>query len=127
MLFFGTAELVVRLPARMSHDYLRHGTVNLFAALEVASNLVGRWFSLITSQAIRRGGFDAFGQLEQAIVRCIDRWNENPRSRWSRSVADIKHSLEVLLPFMGLNTSTQDGDLAFNPLRPGPRSTRKHA
>jgi DDE superfamily endonuclease len=34
------------LPARMTHDYTRHGTTSLFAALEVASGKVhGRCFS----------------------------------------------------------------------------------
>lgn len=27
-------------PARMAHDYVRHGTINLFAALDVASGSV---------------------------------------------------------------------------------------
>jgi transposase len=39
------------LPARMTHDYTRHGTTSLFAALEVASGKVhGRCFSRHTHQ-----------------------------------------------------------------------------
>jgi transposase len=154
------------LPARMTHDYLRHGTTSLFAALEVVSgkihgrcyprhthveftdflqflakryrlrelhlicdnygthkhpevrewlqvhrnfhihftptsaswlNLVERWFALITSQAIRGGSFDSLKQLEAAILRYIDHWNENPRPfRWTKSAAEIKRSLETV-------------------------------
>jgi transposase len=159
------------LPARRTHDYTRHGTTSLFAALEVASgqvhgrcyprhthvefidflkslakryrrrelhlicdnygthkhpevtkwlkehpnfhihftptsaswlNLVERWFGLITAQAIRRGSFDSLKRLEQAIVRYIEHWNENPRPfRWTRSAADIKRSLEVVTAIYG--------------------------
>jgi transposase len=151
------------LPTRMTHDYTRHGTTSLFAALEVASgkvhgrcyrrhrhlefiafleslarsypklelhlicdnygthkhpavkrwlaahprfhlhftptsaswlNLVERWFALITSQAIRRGSFDSIRRLEQAIMRWLDRWNQNAQPfRWTKSAAEIKRSL----------------------------------
>ena len=151
------------LPTRMTHDYTRHGTTSLFAALEVASgkvhgrcyrrhrhlefiafleslargypklelhlicdnygthkhpavkrwlaahprfhlhftptsaswlNLVERWFALITSQAIRRGSFDSTRRLEQAIMRWLERWNQNAKPfRWTKSAADIKRSL----------------------------------
>jgi len=154
------------LPARMTHDYVRHGTTSLFAALEVASgkihgrcfprhthvefidflqslakrygrrelhlicdnygthkhpkvtewleqhrnfnihftptsaswlNLVERWFALITTQAIRRGSFESLKRLEQAILRYIDHWNENPRPfRWTKSAADIRRSLDTV-------------------------------
>ena len=150
-------------PTRMTHDYTRHGTTSLFAALEVASgkvhgrcyrrhrhlefiafleslarrypklelhlicdnygthkhpavkrwlaahprfhlhftptsaswlNLVERWFALITSQAIRRGSFDSTRRLEQAIMRWLERWNQNAKPfRWTKSAADIKRSL----------------------------------
>ena len=150
-------------PTRMTHDYTRHGTTSLFAALEVASgkvhgrcyrrhrhlefiafleslargypklelhlicdnygthkhpavkrwlaahprfhlhftptsaswlNLVERWFALITSQAIRRGSFDSIRRLEQAIMRWLDRWNQNAQPfRWTKSAADIKRAL----------------------------------
>jgi hypothetical protein len=57
-------------------------------------NLVERWFTLITSQAIRRGSFDSIRRLEQAIMRWLDRWNQNAQPfRWTKSAADIKRSL----------------------------------
>ena len=107
----------------MTHDYTRHGTTSLFAALEVASgkvhgrcfqrhthvefiafleslasaswlNLVERWFALITSQAIRRGGFDSVRRLERTITRYLAHWNENAQPfRWIKTAAHIKRSI----------------------------------
>jgi len=57
-------------------------------------NLVERWFALITAQAIRRGSFDSTRRLEQAIMRWLERWNQNAKPfRWTKSAADIKRSL----------------------------------
>jgi transposase len=151
------------LPARMTHDYQRHGTTSLFAALEVASgnvhgrcyerhtheefldflqsiarkyprreihlicdnygthkhpavrewlaqhpriqlhftptsaswlNLVERWFGLITEQAIRRGSFSSVRKLEQAILRWLQHWNENPRPfRWTKTARTIRRKI----------------------------------
>ena len=109
--------------ARQTHDYTRHGTTSLFAALEVASgkvharsfrrhrhlefiaflnpsahpswlNLVERWFALITEQAIRRGSFDSVRRLEAAITRWLEKWNDNARPfHWTKSATDIKRSI----------------------------------
>jgi len=152
------------IPAQMSHDYKRHGTTSLFAALEVASgkvhgrcyrrhrhqeflaflsslarrypgreihlicdnsgthnhpavqqwlaahprfhihftptsaswlNLVERWFGLITQQAIRRGSFDSIAQLERAITRFLENWNQNARPfTWTKSARKIRRSIQ---------------------------------
>jgi transposase len=152
-----------RLPARMTHDYTRHGTTSLFAALEVASgqvhgrcfqrhthlefiaflqsrarhypkrelhlicdnygthkhpavrhwlgahprfhlhftptsasrlNLVGRWFALLTGQAIRRGSFDSVRRLERTIMRWLAHWNDHAKPfRWTKSAADITRAI----------------------------------
>jgi transposase len=151
------------IPAQMTHDYQRHGTTSLFAALEVASgkvhgrcyrrhrhqefieflnslarrypgrelhlicdnygthnhpavrqwlaahprfqlhftptsaswlNLVERWFGLISQQAIRRGSFDSVAQLERAIARFLESWNQNARPFiWTKTAARIKRSI----------------------------------
>jgi len=154
------------LPARRTHDYTRHGTTSLFAALEVVSgkvygrcfprhthvefldflasldrqyprrqlhlicdnygthkhpkvrqwlrdhprfhfhftptsaswlNLVERWFSLITTQAIRRGTFNSVRSLEGAIRKFLAHWNENATPfSWTKSAAAIKHSIKTV-------------------------------
>lgn len=50
-------------------------------------NLVERWFALIAAQAIRRGSFTS--------AACwLGHWNDNAKPfRWTKSAADIKHSL----------------------------------
>jgi transposase len=151
------------IPAQMTHDYKRHGTTSLFAALEVATgkvhgrcyrrhrhqefleflnslarrypgremhlicdnygthdhpsvrqwlvahprfhlhftptsaswlNLVERWFGLISQQAIRRGSFDSVAQLERAITRFMEGWNQNPRPFvWTKTAQQIRRSI----------------------------------
>lgn len=151
------------LPTRMTHDYERHGTTSLFAALEVASgkvhgqcfarhthveftaflqslakkyprreihlicdnygthkhpkvrawlaahprfhahftptsaswlNLVERWFALVTERVIRRGSFDSVRQLERAIRRYLETWNEDAKPfTWTKSARQIRKSV----------------------------------
>jgi transposase len=151
------------IPAQMTHDYQRHGTTSLFAALEVASgkvhgrcyrrhrhqefieflnslarryprrelhlicdnygthnhpavhqwlaahprfhihftptsaswlNLVERWFGLISQQAIRRGSFDSVAQLERAITRFVEHWNQDAQPlAWTKSARQIRRSI----------------------------------
>ena len=151
------------LPAQMTHDYQRHGTTSLFAALEVASgkvhgrcyrrhrhqefieflnslarryptrelhlicdnygthqhpavrqwlaahsrcqlhftptsaswlNLVERWFGVISQQAIRRGSFESVAQLEQAITRFVQTWNQNAKPFvWTKTAQQIRRSI----------------------------------
>lgn len=147
------------LPARQTHDYKRHGTTSLFAALDVATgNVVGRckkrhrhqeflsflrlldrhypvkdihlvldnytthkhakvkewlaqrprfhlhftptsaswinqvetWFSILTSQRVRRGSFRSVRELVDAIQKFIDKWNANAHPfRWTKSADEI--------------------------------------
>lgn len=57
-------------------------------------NLVERWFSLITTQAIRRGSFDSVRQLERAITKYLAHWNENAKPfRWTKSARQIRTSI----------------------------------
>lgn len=145
---------------RRSHDYFRHGTTSLFAALDVASgriigslkqrhrsreflgflrqieknvpadlavhlivdnycthktasvarwlkarphwhlhfipthsswlNQVERFFSLLTTQRIRRGTFQSLAQLKTAIIEYIDCHNRSPRPfRWTATADSI--------------------------------------
>ena len=85
----------------VTHDYVRHGTTTLFAALDVATgevlaqckrrhrhhmhytptyaswiNQVERWFGLITQQAIRRGSFSNVKQLVHKINDFVENCNE---------------------------------------------------
>ena len=151
------------LPARRTHDYKRHGTTSLFAALEVASgqvhgrcfrrhtheefiqflasiarayprreihlicdnygthkhpkvrewlgkhprfklhftptsaswlNLVERWFAMLTQDAVRRGTFKSVANLERAIQRYLEKWNEDARPfRWTKSAKQISRRI----------------------------------
>jgi transposase len=147
-------------PERRSHDYFRHGTTSLFAALDVASgriigsmkerhrsrefvsflrqiekevpagldvhlvvdnyathktagvarwlkarshwhihfipthsswlNQIERFFSLITSQRIRRGTFQSLTQLKAAILDYINLHNQSPKPfRWTATADSI--------------------------------------
>ncbi len=58
-------------------------------------NLVERWFGLITQQAIRRGSFDSVAQLERAITRFLERWNQNAQPfAWTKTAKQIKRSIQ---------------------------------
>lgn len=49
-------------------------------------NQVETWFSILTSQMIRRGSFRSIRQLMNAIKRYIDNWNDNAHPfRWTKS------------------------------------------
>lgn len=51
------------------------------------TNLVERWFGLLTSQCIRRGVFRSVKQLQVSIQRYIEVHNIDPKPfRWSASV-----------------------------------------
>ena len=52
-----------------------------------------RWSCAWTKSRIRRSSFDRTRRLEQAIMRWLDRWNQNAKPfRWTKSAADIKRS-----------------------------------
>jgi len=60
-------------------------------------NLVERWFSLITTQAIRRGTFNSVRSLEGAIRKFLAHWNENATPfSWTKSAAAIKRSIKTV-------------------------------
>jgi len=51
---------------------------------------VERWFRELTEKAIRRGSFLSVPDLEQAIEKFMDAWNENPKPFiWTATVEDI--------------------------------------
>lgn len=152
------------LPERRTHDYVRHGTTTLFAALDVATgnvigelhrrhrskeflaflrtidvnvppgsdvhlvmdnygthktpsvrgwlarhprfhvhftptsaswlNLVERWFALLSERQIKRGTHRSTFELERAIRRYLDLYNEDPKPFvWTKSADDILGSL----------------------------------
>jgi transposase len=57
-------------------------------------NLVERWFGVISQQAIRRGSFDSVAELERAITRFLDNWNQQAKPfLWTKSAAHIKRSI----------------------------------
>lgn len=57
-------------------------------------NLVERWFALITDQAIRRGSFDSVRDLERAIMRWLESWNDDPCPfRWTKSAQVIRRKI----------------------------------
>ncbi len=114
------------IPERRTHDYERHGTTTLFAALDnygthktptiknwfarhprfqvhftptSASwmNQVERWFATLTQNYIRRGTHRSTRQLEQAIRHYIKINNNDPKPFvWSKTASDILLSVERL-------------------------------
>jgi transposase len=151
-------------PERRTHDYVRHGTTNLYAALDVASgrvitdltarhraiefrkflnvvnrnvpadldvhvivdnssthktpeihrwlvrhprftlhftptysswlNLVERWFAELTEKWLRRGTHRSTKELENAIRRWVDTWNDDPRPFvWHKTADEILDNL----------------------------------
>jgi transposase len=54
------------------------------------TNLVERWFGLLTSQCIRRGVFHSVQQLQVTIRQYIERHNDNPQPfQWRATVDQI--------------------------------------
>jgi transposase len=75
---------------------LRHPRFHLHFTPTSASwlNLVERWFAMITDQAIRRGSFASVRDLERAIMRWLESWNEDPRPfRWTKSARVIRRKI----------------------------------
>jgi transposase len=57
-------------------------------------NLVERWFSLITTQAIRRGSFDSVRPLERTITKYLADRNANAKPfRWTKTTRQIWTSI----------------------------------
>jgi transposase len=57
-------------------------------------NLVERWFALVTDRVIRRGSFDSVRQLERAIRRYLETWNEDAKPfTWTKSARQIRKSI----------------------------------
>jgi transposase len=58
-------------------------------------NLVERWFGLITEKQIRRGSFRSTRELEEAIGRYVETYNQNPRPFiWTKTADQIFESLK---------------------------------
>ncbi len=57
-------------------------------------NLVERWFALVTERVIRRGSFDSVRQLERAIRRYLEAWNDDAKPfTWTKSARQIRKSI----------------------------------
>ena len=58
-------------------------------------NQVERWFGELTQKAVRRGAFISVAELEQAIQRFLQAWNEAPRPFvWTATVEKIMAKVE---------------------------------
>ena len=106
---------------RRSHDYKRHGTLSLFAALDTATgqvigrcfarhprwqahytptsaswiNQVERFFALLTEKQLRRGVHRSTKELKAAVLRYMDTVNADPKPfRWTKSADDILASIK---------------------------------
>ena len=82
-----------------THDYIRHGTTTLFAALDVASwlNQVERWFGLISQQAIRRGTFTSVTDLIRRIHQFTKAHNDAAKPFvWVATAQSILDKIERL-------------------------------
>ena len=57
-------------------------------------NLVERWFAELTTKAVRRGSFASVTDLELAIARFLEAWNNDPKPFvWTASVVSITAKL----------------------------------
>lgn len=57
-------------------------------------NLVERWFGELTSKAVRRGSFASVADLQSAIARFLQVWNENPKPFvWTATIESIQAKL----------------------------------
>ena len=57
-------------------------------------NLVERWFGELTAKAVRRGSFASVADLEAAIAKFLEAWNENPNPFvWTATVESIQAKL----------------------------------
>lgn len=58
-------------------------------------NLVERWFQELTQKAIRRGSFVSVPDLQAAIEKFLEAWNEKPKPYiWTAKVEDIMKKIE---------------------------------
>ena len=58
-------------------------------------NLVERWFAELTEKAIRRGSFVSVSDLQAAIDKFLEAWNEKPKPYvWTAKVEDIMQKIE---------------------------------
>ena len=95
----------------MTHDYKRHGTTTLFAALDrkwlaklrqrrwhlhftpTSSswlNLVERWFKELTDKRLRRSSFTSVDHLIDTIDEWAEHWNDNPHPFvWHKTADEI--------------------------------------
>jgi transposase len=78
------------------------------------TNLVERWFGLLTSQCIRRGVFGSLPALQVSITRYMEVYNQAPRPfHWRASVDQILEKIRraawkagVTLPWMSPSLAT---------------------
>ncbi|MSR64724.1 MAG: IS630 family transposase [Verrucomicrobiae bacterium] len=58
-------------------------------------NLVERWFAELSAKAIRRGSFVSVPDLQEAIERFLEAWNQKPKPFiWTAKVEDIMQKIE---------------------------------
>ena len=58
-------------------------------------NLVERWFAELSEKAIRRGSFVSVPDLQEAIERFLEAWNQKPKPFiWTAKVEDIMQKIE---------------------------------
>ena len=105
---------------RRTHDYKRHGTTNLYAALNVATgevlgrvthprihlhfrptsgswlNVVKTWFGQLERRALRRGVFTSVTELRKEIRQFIEAHNMHAAKplRWTESASAILDAVE---------------------------------
>lgn len=79
---------------RGTHDYQRHGITSLFAALNIATGQVERWFALLTERQLERGSHRSVQELQAAIREFIAVQNQQPKPfRWTKSADQILASI----------------------------------
>jgi transposase len=58
-------------------------------------NLIERWFAIISQQAIRRGSFHTVAELQPAITRFLEHWNQDAKPFvWIKTAEQIKRSIQ---------------------------------
>ena len=67
------------------------------------TNLVERWFGLLTEQCVRRGVFHSVGDLQLTIYRYIETYNIAPKPfRWRASVRTILEKIQRAAWIVGI-------------------------
>ena len=88
----GIVPLPLRRGKLFAHDYVRHGTTSLFAALDARTGAV--WNAGLGCSPKSSCAVECSGELEAAIYRYLDVTNEDPKPFvWTKTADQILASV----------------------------------